>query len=75
MGAIVSDLCEWHGWTVEYVLRAPFAHMMLMYDYACEKHYGKKVPRGAINDKAKLDAVKSRIEEAEKRARRKDGRL
>jgi hypothetical protein len=43
IGAIISDLCEWYGWTVDYVLAAPFVQMMTMYDYGCEKHYGRPV--------------------------------
>lgn len=49
------------------MLAAPFIQMMTMYDYGCEKHYGRPVPTRAILSKEDMDTMKSRIASAEKR--------
>lgn len=64
MGSIVSDLCEWHGWTVDYVLSAPFAWMMTMYYLGCEKHYGSRRPGHPELTKEGIAEMKRRISKA-----------
>jgi len=68
-GAIVSDLCEWYGWTVDYVLAAPFAQMMTMYDYGCEKKYGRSIRARAQLTQEKIINMYDSIAAAEARLR------
>ena len=52
------------------MLGAPFVQMMTMYDYGCEKHYGRPVPTRAKGmSKDEIDAMKARIAGAEARLR------
>lgn len=51
------------------MLTAPFAHMMMMYDYGCEKRYGRPVPgRSKVPTQAELNDIRFRIEAAAARA-------
>jgi hypothetical protein len=54
------------------VLAAPFVQMMTMYDYGCEKHYGRPVPsRG--KDAGGFAEMKRKIAEAEARLGAQNG--
>lgn len=64
LGSIISELCEWHGWTVDYVLSAPFTWMMRIYDYGCERHYGRPVPGAGELTKEGIGEMKRRISDA-----------
>ena len=49
------------------MLAAPFIQMMTMYDYGCEKHYGRPVPVRAIMSREDIDKMNRRIASAENR--------
>ena len=64
----MSDLCEWYGWTVRYVMWGEHIDVMLeMYDYGCEKHYGRPVKRTTANEEIDFETMKADVEAAMKR--------
>ena len=51
------------------MLESSFVQMMVMYDYGCEKHYGRPVPERGRMSKEDIEAMKARVKAAEARVR------